>query len=154
MMNSELAVDKDKGPAMGGLCAVEQAVFHFPQGLPGFEELTRFLICEREGLWPLTLLIALDAADVALPLLRSAEFLTNYSPPISSSDLEAIEAESCEELDLFVVVTFEGSGGSVAVNLRAPICVNLARRLGRQVMLADGLYPLHYPLVGPPPKAK
>lgn len=154
MMNSELAVDNDKGSAMGGLCAAEQAVFHFPHGLPGFEELTRFLLCEREGLKPLTLLIALDAADVALPLLRSAEFMTGYSPPIPASDLEALEAESVEELDLFVVVTFEGSGGSVAVNLIAPICVNLTRRLGRQVVLADGMYPLHHPLVGPSLKAK
>lgn len=136
---------------MGGLCAAEQAIFHFPQGLPGFEELTRFLLCERDGLQPLTLLIALDAADVALPLLRSAE-LTDYSPPVPASDLEALEAESVEGLDLFVVVTFEGSGGGVAVNLRAPICVNLTRRLGRQVVLPDGSYPLHYPLVGAAPK--
>lgn len=154
MMNSELTVDHEKGFAMDGLCAAEQAVFHFPQGLPGFEELTRFLLYKREGLEPLTLLVALDAADVALPLLRSAEFLTDYSPPMLPSDLEALEAKSVEELDLFVVVTFEGSGDSVAVNLMAPICVNLTRRLGRQVVLPDGMYPLHYSLVRPPPKAK
>lgn len=129
--------------------AAGQAVFHFSQGLPGFEELTRFLLCEREGLQPLTLLIALDAADVALPLLRSAEFLTDYSPPIPASDLEALEAKSVKDLDLFVVVTFEGTGDSVAVNLRAPICVNLTRRLGRQVVLPDGTYPLQHPLFEP-----
>lgn len=153
-MNSELAVENDKRSVMGGLCAAEQAVFHFPQGLPGFEELTRFLLCEREGLEPLTLLIALDAADVALPLLRAGAFLADYSPSIPTPDLEALEAESVEELDLFVVVTFEGGGGSVAVNLRAPICVNPTRRLGRQVVLPDGMYPLHYPLVESPSKAK
>ena len=146
MMNSELTVDKES--AMD-VVAAGQAVFHFSQGLPGFEELTRFLLCEREGLQPLTLLIALDAADVALPLLRSAEFLTDYSPPIPASDLEALEAKSVKDLDLFVVVTFEGTGGSVAVNLRAPICVNLTRRLGRQVVLPDGTYPLQHPLFEP-----
>jgi flagellar assembly factor FliW len=143
-MNSDLVVRT--GSAMGG-AASEQAVFRFPQGLPGFEELTRFLLYEREGLQPLTLLVALDAADVALPLLRSAEFLTDYSPPISASDLDALEATSIENLDLFTVVTFEGKGEDVAVNLRAPICVNLRRRLGRQVVLPDGTYPLQYPLV-------
>ncbi|MDD5558276.1 flagellar assembly protein FliW [Candidatus Methylomirabilis sp.] len=139
---------------MSGLRATEQAVFHFPQGLPGFEDLSRFLLCEREGLEPLTLLIALDVADVALPLLRSAEFLSDYSPPIPSSDLEALEVRSVEELELFVVVTFDGGGDNVAVNLMAPICVNLTRRLGRQVVLPDGTYPLHYPLVGSLPKTK
>ena len=145
-MNSDLAVDT--GSAMG-VTSAEQGVFYFPQGLPGFEELTRFLLCEREGLQPLTLLIALDVADVALPLLRSAEFLTDYSPPIAASDLKALEATSAEELGLFVIVTFEGTGGSVAVNLRAPICMNLTRRLGRQVVLPDGPYPLRYPLFEP-----
>ena len=152
MMNSELAVDE--GSTVSSLSAAEQAVFHFPQGLPGFEDLTRFLLCEREGLKPLTLLVALDVADVALPLLRSAEFLVDYLPPIAPSDLEALDAKSVEELDLFVVVTFEGSGDSVAVNLMAPICMNLRSRRGRQVVLPDGMYPLHYPLVSPPPKAK
>lgn len=130
-----------------GVASTEAAIFHFPQGLPGFEELTRFLLCEREGLQPLTLLIALDAADVALPLLRSAECLTDYAPVIPASELEALEAKSVEELELFVVVTFEGRDGGVAVNLMAPICVNLRRRIGRQVVLPDGIYPLQYPLV-------
>lgn len=143
-MNSDLVMRK--GSEMGG-AAAEQAVFRFPQGLPGFEELSRFLLYEREGLQPLTLLVALDVADVALPLLRSAEFLADYSPPISASDLDALDATSIEELDLFVVVTFEGKDGDVAVNLRAPICVNHTRRLGRQVVLSDGTYPLQYPLV-------
>lgn len=150
-MDSECAVDKGSPVDVS---AAEQAVFHFPLGLPGFEELTRFLLCEREGLQPLTLMIALDVADVALPLLRSAEFLTDYSPPIPASELEALEARSAEELELFVVVTFEGKSGEVAVNLRAPICVNRTRRLGRQVVLPDGMYPLHYPLVGPSPQAQ
>lgn len=125
----------------------EQAVVHFPQGLPGFEKLTRFFLCERERLQPLTLLVALDTADVALPLLRSADFLRDYAPRIPASDLAALEANSVEDLNLFVVVTFERRDGSVAVNLRAPICVNVIRRLGRQVLLPDETYPLQYPLI-------
>jgi len=125
----------------------EQTVFRFPQGLPGFEELTRFFLCEREGLQPLTLLIALDTADVALPLLRCADFLTDYSPSIPTSDLEALEATGAGDLDLFVVVTFDEKDGGVAANLMAPICLNRARQLGRQVVLPDGTYPLHYSLL-------
>ncbi|CBE68859.1 putative Flagellar assembly factor fliW [Candidatus Methylomirabilis oxygeniifera] len=124
----------------------EQTVFYFPQGLPGFEELARFFLCDREGLQPLTLLIALDTSDVAIPLLRCADFLTDYSPPIPATDLEALEARNMEELELFVVVTFEGNGG-VAANLMAPICVNRTHRLGRQVVLSDGTYPLQYLLL-------
>lgn len=132
--------------AMDGASA-EQTVFSFPQGLPGFEELTRFFLCEREPLQPLTLLVALDTADVALPLLRCADFLTDYSPPIPAADLKALEAKEAAELDLFVVVTFEEKDDGVAVNLMAPICVNRTRRLGRQVVLPDGTYPLQSTLL-------
>src|SRR5574337_1368005 len=121
----------NQGSVAMDLSSAEQAVFHFPKGLPGFEELTRFLLCDREGLQPLTLLIALDAADVALPLLRSADFLTDYSPSIPASDLEALGAMSTKELDLFVVVTFERETGGVAANLMAPICVNRDRKSTR-----------------------
>jgi len=127
--------------------ATEQAVIRFPQGLPGFEELTRFFLCERAGLQPLILLVALDTADVALPLLRAADFLTDYSPPIPGSDLDALDAKRVEELDLFVVVTFEGKDGGVAANLMAPICVNRTRCLGRQVVLPEGSYPVQFALL-------
>src|SRR5574337_723331 len=137
----------NQGSVAMDLSSAEQAVFHFPQGLPGFEELNRFLLCDREGLQPLTLLIALDAADVALPLLRSADFLTDYSPSIPASDLEVLEAKGMEELDLFVVVTFEREGGGVTANLMAPICVNRMRRLGRQVVLPEGSYPMQFALL-------
>lgn len=130
-----------------GIAGAEQVVLRFPQGLPGFEEMTRFLLYDQEGLQPLTLLVALDAANVALPLLRSAECLIDYSPSIPVSDLNALEATSVEELEIFVVVMFEAKGEDVAVNLRAPICINRTRRLGRQVVLSDGTLPLQYPLV-------
>lgn len=129
------------------LSAAESAVIHFPQGLPGLEELTRFLLHEGEGLEPLTLLLALDAAEIALPLLRCAIFLTDYSPPISTADLDTLEAMSVDELDMFVVVTFDVKDGNVSVNLRAPICVNRRRRLGRQIILPNTSYPLQYSLV-------
>lgn len=138
--------DGDQGSVATDLASAEQTAFYFPQGLPGFEELTRFFLCEREGLQPLTLLVALDTVDVALPLLRCADFLTDYSPPIPASDLKALEAKGAAELDLFVVVTFEKDDG-VAANLMAPICVNRTRRLGRQVVLPDGTYPLHSTLL-------
>lgn len=134
------------GPA-AACTAAEQAVIRFPQGLPGFEELTRFFLCEREGLQPLTLLVALDTADVALPLLRCADFLTDYAPAIPMSDLEALEVKGIEELDLFVVVTFQEEDGGVAANLMAPICVNRTRWLGRQVVLPEGSYPLQFTLL-------
>lgn len=127
--------------------SAEQTVVHFPQGLPGFEELTRFFLCERDGLWPLTLLVAVDTADVALPLLRSGEFLTDYLPSIPASDLRALDAKGAEDLDLFVVVTFDRDSDGISANLMAPICMNRARRLGRQVVLADGAYPLQYSLL-------
>lgn len=127
--------------------AAEQTVIRFPQGLPGFEELTRFFLCEREGLQPLILLVALDTADVAVPLLRCADFLTDYMPTIPASDLEALEVKGIEELDLFVVVTFQEGDGGVAANLLAPICVNRARWLGRQVVLPEGSHPLQFTLL-------
>lgn len=137
----------DEGRFVGGLCVTEQAVYQFPQGLPGFEELTRFLLCEREALQPLTLLIAIDAANVVLPLLRPGEFLSDYWPLIPEHELQALEVESREELEMFIVVSFEEGGKGVTANLRAPICFNVARRLGRQVVLPDATYPLQYALV-------
>lgn len=128
----------------------EPTVFHFPQGLPGFEELTRYLRCEREGLQPLTLLVALDAEDVTLPLLPSSYFLPDYSPLIPAADLELLEVKGQDELELFIVTAFEENGGGVTVNLRAPICFNSRRRLGRQVILPDGSYPLFRSLLPAP----
>jgi flagellar assembly factor FliW len=145
MMIRELATDE--GRASGGFPSSQEAVYRFPQGLPGFEELKRYFRCGVEELWPLTLLVAPDEADVALPLLRPDVVLPAYSPVIPTAELQALEAERQGELEVFVVVSFEEGGSGVTANLRAPICFNVERRLGRQVVLPDGTYPLQYPLV-------
>lgn len=137
MMSHDLAMD-------------EPIVFHFPQGLPGFEELTRYLRCEREGLRPLTLLVALDAEDVTLPLLPASFFLPDYTPVIPAAELHELEVKGQDELELFIVVSFEEKEGAVTANLRAPVCFNPRRRLGRQVILPDGSHPLAYPLLPAP----
>jgi flagellar assembly factor FliW len=135
--------------SLGGLPLAQETIYHFPQGLPGFEELTRYVRCEPEELQPLTLLIALDTADIAFPLLRAGVFLRGYSPVIPADELQGLRVSSQSELELFVVVAFEDEGEGVTANLRAPICFTAAGGLGQQVVLPDESYPLLYRLVPP-----
>jgi len=138
-------------PELGEIEYGEDHVYGFPEGLLGFEELTKFVLLELEDLDPLYLLISVDDPGVSFPVMSPLGVVVGYTPPLSGADLEPLALNGAEEMALFVIVTIGPEGREVTANLRAPLCLNVRRRLGRQCVLEDGDYDLHHPLMGAPP---
>lgn len=116
---------------------------HFPLGLPGFEQVDRFLLAEIPGCsGPLRLLRGLAGEPVEL-IVTPAD---NLPTAPAAADLEAArESLEIPAADLLVlcVVTLppRGSGRSAQVNLRAPIFVDVVRRVAVQMVLSNRRYP-------------
>jgi len=69
---------------------------------------------------------------------------------ISDYDLKSLEIEDAKSIILLAIVTIHQDPFSVSVNLRAPIVINTKRKIGKQIVLEDPLYPIQYYLpVGP-----
>lgn len=64
----------------------------------------------------------------------------DYAPEISDSDARELQLDNFEDARVFAILTVPSSPSGITVNLRAPIVVNMARRLAKQVVLLNDEY--------------
>jgi flagellar assembly factor FliW len=107
----------------------------FPHGLIGFEECRHWVLLSDAENESLGWLQSVSKAEVALPVLSPRRFVPGYQVRIARSQLLPLELAQFDQAFLLSVVSREE--GELTVNLKAPIIVNLDRRLGRQVITSD-----------------
>ncbi|MGI9539050.1 MAG: flagellar assembly protein FliW [Miltoncostaeaceae bacterium] len=73
----------------------------------------------------------------------------DYAPEISDADAERLELRSFEDARVFAILTVPADTSMITANLRAPIVVNVAERLAKQVVLLGDEYHTRHSLSGP-----
>ncbi len=131
----------------GRIPVAEAQVLRFPEGLPGFEELREFLLLSPPALAPVQFLVALADPDISFPVLPARLCLAGYAPALGPAELAGLEAAGPDDLALYAILTFDQARAQVTANLRAPLLVNPAARLGRQALLPDSTYALRHALL-------
>lgn len=120
----------------------------FRGGLPGFPSVETFQLEPLPGLESeLMLLQAVDTPEVGfitlplpltMPVLRSADV---------ADVAQMLEIEPGELMILAIVTLVSGATGiETFLNLRAPLFVDVRRKVGAQVVLGDPSYPLRHRL--------
>lgn len=130
----------------------EDRVIAFEGGLLGFACWRRYLLAEPpagRAAGPFKLLQSVDDAGLTFLVLP----LDPAQGPISEADLRAACAAIAlpfEALAVLGLVTarpdLAGGRTTFTVNLRAPLLIDTARRVGRQHVFADPRYDLRHPL--------
>lgn len=123
----------------------ESRLITFPKGLLGFPTHKRFVLLEpaKDGyFWWLQ---SVDAADVAFVVTDPSLFVSTYRVPIRPDQMEEWGMGSLEEAQVFVVVNKHGE--MLTGNLQGPLVINVARRIGEQLVLSDRRYTTRVPLV-------
>ena len=130
---------------LGTLDVYPETIVQFPAGLPGFAACTRFTLVatQRDDLvW----LQSLD--DAGITLLLADPFQTNpgFEVEIPVADLAALGLSAPHESLLVLVVAQLQQGVPKTGNFQSPIVIDQSRGIGRQVVLPDSSYGMHYPL--------
>ena len=134
----------------GDLEIAQDAVVTFDDGLPGFPQLRRFVVLEREEIQPFHYLQALPEGNtpaVALYLINPFLVDPSYEFRLTDSDMEAIKSTDSAELTIYAVATIPADPREATLNLMAPIVINEKGRCGRQVILHDSKYSVRHPLL-------
>lgn len=107
----------------------------FPHGLIAFEDCRHWVLLSDAENESLGWLQCVSRPDVALPVISPRRFVPGYQLRIARSQLSPLELTQFDQAFLLTIVSQEER--SLTVNLKAPIVVNLDRRLGRQVIATD-----------------
>lgn len=109
-------------------------------GLEGCREWVLLADADNEALgW----LQSAERREIALAVVSPRPFVPGFQLRTSRSELAPLELTDLRQAQLLVIVGKNDTG--VTLNLKAPLVINLERRLGRQV-IANNDYPVQYEL--------
>ncbi len=114
------------------------AVFNFPEGLVGFEELHRYTVFHEEGKPTVFWLQSLDDPQLAFSIVPPEMVDVQYEIELSDEDCKLIDLQDPAEAQVVVILYRDGAdGGKIAANTRSPLVLNTRSRLGMQKILRE-----------------
>lgn len=144
----------------GDIDVTDEAVITFPDGLPGFGGRRQMVLVgggQLEGGESTadgdhhTLFWIQDTVDPDLAFLTIVPWQVY---PDYDIDIDPADSDEPDDVCILSIVTVrrEDGGVQMTTNLRAPVVINTAKSLGRQVILDDVTWPVQAPLAasGPP----
>ena len=129
----------------GRLDVAPEKIIHFPQGIPGFEDLHEFAIVILEQTRPFLWLQALDE-DVALPVISPFDIAPDYSPQIDDEVFNTLKISREGDLLVLSVAVIPEQISRMTANMAAPVLINIADNLGREGLVEGGDYQVRQPI--------
>ena len=107
----------------------------FSRGLFAFENHRHWILLTDGCNDALARLQSLNDPEVALPMVSPRKFVPAYQVHILRSQLTPLELAALDQA--FVLNVLSQNAGELTVNLKAPVIINLDRRIGRQIVTVD-----------------
>jgi flagellar assembly factor FliW len=146
-------VPRIETPRFGPIDYPEDAVIHFPAGLPAFESDTQFIAIERPDSSPIIFLQSVLHPALCFFTLPALVINPGYRLALCAEDLLLLglprgsQPEIGGDLVCLSILTIPEAGPATA-NLMAPVVIRRDTRRGVQVVQGDGGYSHRHPLFG------
>ncbi|MCI0359510.1 MAG: flagellar assembly protein FliW [Planctomycetaceae bacterium] len=119
-----------------GLVEVDVAdILLFPHGMIAFEDCRHWVLLADDGNESLGWLQSVTRGEVALAVVSPRRFAPDYQVHVTRGQLAALELSHFDAA--YVLSIISKSDDDLTLNLKAPLIINLDRRLGRQVITTD-----------------
>ena len=128
-------------------------IYTMPGGMPGFAGMKRFVIIERDEIWPFYCFQCLDDADLCFYIMNPHLFKKDYRINLNQAMKEIGWGEEDEEIKIYVIVnTSAGVPEKITANLLGPLLINVNRFEAFQFVLHDSRYSHQTPVFEPSPR--
>jgi flagellar assembly factor FliW len=121
-------------------------VFLFPEGVPAFENVKRFVFLSKPETQPFFFMQALEPKGLSFVCIDPFLVCPAYRPNLSEADVAFLGLERPEDAFVAAIVTVTPDPRDFTANLQGPIVVNTRKSIGRQVVSGDPSQPLRYRL--------
>lgn len=118
----------------------EKQVFHFHNGLPGFEDRHRFILIHPDEDLPFSFMQSLDDSDLAFLIADPFLYHNEYSFDLNEETKLEMDIQQEEDVMVFAIVSVNGAANELTMNLLAPIILNLRIQKGKQAILHGTSY--------------
>ncbi|MFI3184984.1 MAG: flagellar assembly protein FliW [Methylococcaceae bacterium] len=114
-------------------------IINFPNGIPGFEDQTRFKLFHQEGDNPLVFwLQSLDDEALVFSVAQPSIFNINYNFALNDAEEAMLGIEDpADTLLLIILHKDESDQPTVKGAMKSPLVINVAKRIGLQKVLTE-----------------
>lgn len=116
---------------------------HFENGLIGLEDCKRWVVLTDSNNGALGWLQNLEQGHIAVGVVSPRRFVPDYQLRVDRTDLRPLGLVTIRDAEVVVIASRQTEG--LTLNLRAPLVINVDKRLGCQVIAKDE-HPVQYPL--------
>ena len=128
----------------GTVAAQNGDLIQFPLGLPGLAGSDRWLLLADADGGNVGWLQSAQCGEVALAVVDPCRFVPEYSLHVGRDDLGPLSGGASRDMRVLAIVSQDEHG--LTLNLKAPLVVDLRRRLGCQIV-NPAEWPLGYSLL-------
>ncbi len=126
----------------------QENIIYFPLGIPGFDYFKRYILLSKKNIPYFYFLHSIENDNLMFILTNPFLFIKEYSFKLSDEDLYFLEIKESIEFGknvfVFSIVTIDEKVKKFSLNLKAPVIINLDKKIGKQVILYDHNYPIKY----------
>lgn len=124
----------------------ENDIITFPKGLFAFEEERKFILLTPlgEGKSPVWLQ-STENPSLCFIMFSPFEFCADYRVSVADQDVSYLELSGEEDTAFYVIAVIPENSMDSTVNMKSPVIINTAKRIGGQVIAAEN-YPIKFPV--------
>lgn len=122
-------------------------LIEFSEGILGFASLRKFVLLDDPTDEIFAWLQSCESPAIAFPVLEPELFLsTKYEIQFNRRDYEALRLSAGEKFHTFIIITIPNDPRQMTANLKAPVIINGAKKLGRQCVLQENSLAIREPI--------
>ncbi len=122
----------------------EEEVINFTKPILGFDDCTKYILVEKESIFPTFWLQSVNNPGLAFPVVSPFSVNEDYSIKLQNHDLDDIRLKDINDILVMTLMVVPQVLSSIRTNLRAPIIYNPVNKVAKQLVLYDDKYPVHY----------
>jgi flagellar assembly factor FliW len=135
---------KIKSSLLGEQVIDPNSIIHFPNGIPGFEEQTRFKLFHQESNPIIFWLQSLDDELLTFSVASPALFNINYNLTLTDAEESLLKLDNADDIVILIILHKDEDEDnqthkqpSIKGSIKAPLIINSAKRIGLQKVLCN-----------------
>ncbi|MDV4149724.1 flagellar assembly protein FliW [Clostridium sp. AL.422] len=127
-------------PIHGKIIYEENEIINFNKGIPGFQDLKKFVIKEVGEDSPFSILQSLEDREIGFVLVSPFLVYDDYEINLKDEIINNLGIKSSEEVLLYSLVTLNSTVKEITANLKAPLVINIRNKKGQQYIIDKDTY--------------
>ena len=128
----------------GELQVNKEDIISFSEGLLGFESLSQFFIVDPGDATLILWLQSVENPETAFPIIEPKIFKPDYVAKLLPADMNSVSLDNISDAKIYSILTIPSDITTMSANLKAPIVINNAKRIARQIVLQDNKLSVKY----------